>query len=125
MDIQVIKEKCRLNEYTPKPIKLHRVHSDHIFNENMSVKWNREKAAEHNAKVDMLKEQNRKEAAELSKKLQHDVCCYITENYDLDYATASRIEAFCYTEWHSCMSDYFSYIDTVSTFVQDILHPEE
>lgn len=125
MDIEVIKEKWRLGEYAPKPIKLHRVYSDHIFNENMSVKWNREKAAEHNAKVDMLKEQNRKEAAELSKKLKHDVRCYITENYDLNYATASHIEDFCYTEWHSCMSDYFAYIDIVSTFVQNILCPEE
>ena len=96
--------------------------ANYIFDEELSVKRNREMVAEHNAKVDAERAAAYAQQAELNKKLAHDVRCYITENYNLSYTVAAKIEKFCYQEKHSYMCDYFSYIDTIAELVDDIFY---
>ena len=121
MDISIIIEKYRLGEYRyvtkiPKKVK-----ADHIFDEELSVRRNREMVEEHNERVDLLRKESYNIQAELDKKLSHDICCYITENYDnITYDVALKIERFCYTEWHSDMYTLFSYVDTISEFVNGV-----
>ncbi len=124
MDIEVIKEKYRLGEYNCKMIFGVKLKSDHIFDEELSVRRNREMVDEYNAEVESQRKEAYTKQAELDKKLAHDICCYITENYDMDYATASRIQHFCYTEKHHDMNAYFDYIDIIADFVDSIINPD-
>jgi hypothetical protein len=102
-------------------LNLTKLSKDHVFDENLSVKRNREMVEEHNARVEAEKKEAYAKQAELDKKLTHDVCCYITENYDISYELAAKIQQFCYTEKHHDMYAYFDYIDTIAEFVDDIL----
>ena len=122
MDISVIRDKYNNREYNHNIKYGNKVPENYVFDEELTVKRNREMVAEHNAKVKAERDAAYAKQAELDKKLTHDVCCYITENYDISYSVATKIERFCYQEKHSCMCDYFSYIDTIAELVDDIIY---
>ncbi len=126
MDINDIMERYRLGDYRSKMTVPKKVRPDHIFDEELSVRRNREMVEEHNERVDLLRKESYNIQAELDKKLSHDICCYITETYhNISYEVAVKIKRFCYTHWHSEMYVFFNYIDIVSSFVDDILSEEE
>lgn len=121
MDIQKIREKWKNGEYHHNIVYGVKLSSDYIFDENLSVKRNRELVEEYNANVDALKKEASLKQLELSRKLRHDVCCFITENYTLDYAAAEKIECFCSVEYHSNMYSYFDYIPIIADLVDSIV----
>ena len=55
----------------------------YVFDEDLSVKRNREMVAEHNAKVEELRTVARMKQQELNNKLTEDVVAYIKEYYNL------------------------------------------
>lgn len=121
MDISEIRERYDNGYYRCKIEVPFTVSTDHVFDENLSVKRNREMAAEHNLKVkDMIKEKKNKQA-ELYHQLTNDVVTYIVDSYDLNEEQARIIERFVYAEKHSSMCDYFSYIDDIAYMVEDIV----
>ena len=122
MDISVIREKYKNGEYNHNIKYGNKVSENYVFDEELSVKRNREMVAEHNAKVDAERKAAYAKQAELDKQLAHDICCYITENYNLSYTVATKIERFCYDEKHSYMYDYLSYIDTIAELIDDIFY---
>ena len=97
----------------------------HIFDEELSVKRNREMVVEHNQKIDELKATQRQKQFELDKALTEDVVSYIKENYELTDKQARIVEQWVYREHHSFMCDYFSYIDTFADFAERLLNSEE
>lgn len=120
MDIQKIIEKYNQGEYKHDYSYKSKVKLDHVFDENLSVKQNREMAIKHNADIDIERANHRSAQIILEEKLDHDIICYITESYDLDYNTAKKVQQFCYKEKHHCMHDYFYYIDTIASFVEGL-----
>ena len=122
MDIREISEKYHNGEYTHHIKYGNKVADNYVFDEDLSVRRNREMVEEHNARVEAEKKEAYAKQAELYKKLTHDVCCYITENYDISYELATKIQQFCYTEKHHDMYAYFDYIDTIAEFVYDIIY---
>ena len=99
--------------------------ADHVFDEDLSVKRNREMVIEHNDRVEQLRARKRALQADLDRKLTEDVVKYIEENYDLTTAQARIVERWVYREKHSFMCDYFSYIDTFAEFADDIANLKE
>ena len=99
--------------------------ADHVFDEDLSVKRNREMVIEHNDKVEQLRARKRSLQADLDRKLTEDVVKYIEENYDLTPAQARIVEMWVYREKHSFMGDYFSSIDTFAEFADDIANLKE
>ena len=97
----------------------------HIFDEELSVKRNREMVLEHNQKIDELKAAQRQKQLELDKALTEDVVSYIKENYELTDKQAHIVEQWVYREHHSFMCDYFSYIDTFADFAERLLGSKE
>jgi hypothetical protein len=95
---------------------------DYVFDENLSVKRNREMVVEHNAKVDMQRAERSTKQAELDRKLTSDVVSYIKEYYDLNERQAQMVESWVYREKHAFMSDYFANIDTFAEFAYDLLN---
>lgn len=98
---------------------------DYVFDEDLSVKRNREMVIEHNDKVEHLRARKRSLQADLDRKLTEDVVKYIEENYDLTLAQARIVEMWVYREKHSFMCDYFSYIDTFAEFADDVINIKE
>ena len=125
LDIDEIKNKYNAGEYTYKVEIPKKVKPDHIFDEELSVRRNRELVIEHNDKVDQMQRDKNRKQAELSEKLTTDVVEYIKAYYDLDERQARILENFVYEHYHSFMSDYFGYIDTFADLAFQLLPVKE
>ena len=122
-DIKVFYDR---GEYTYRDeVRMEKLPENHIFDEDLSVRINREMVIEHNNKVDEHKVFKREKQAELDKQLTEDVIAYIKEYYPLNERQARIIENKVYTEYHSFMYDYFSYIDTFAEFAEELLDTNE
>ena len=100
----------------------HKVPENHVFDEELSVRRNREMAIEHNAKVEEERAAHYKRQSELNKKLTEDVVAYIVDNYDLSLAQAKIVEHWVYVEKHAYMLDYFSNIDVFAAFADEVVN---
>jgi uncharacterized protein YbcC (UPF0753/DUF2309 family) len=124
MELSTIRKKYEQKEYTSN-IKVERkLPEGYIFDEELSVRKNREMVEQHNATVEANRKASYALQGQLDRKLHHDVATYITESYDIDYDTAVKVERFCYEQKHDCMYSYFEFIDTISDFVEEILRKE-
>lgn len=125
MELETIRKKYEQKEYTSN-IKVERkLPEGYIFDEELSVRANREMVEQHNATVDTNREASISLQGQLHRKLKHDVATYITESYDIDYPTAVKIEKFCDEQKHHDMYSYFEFIPTIADFVEEILIGEE
>ena len=111
--------------YVPEETIPAKLMPDHIFDEDLSVKRNREMVVEHNQRVDELKAIKSERQAELNKKLTEDVVEYIKEYYNLSDKQARIVEQWVYREHHSFMYDYFQYVDTFAEFADDLVNQVE
>ena len=93
----------------------------YIFDENLSVKRNREMVFEHNQKVEDMRKEQRIKSNELSNKLTNDVVAYIVSTYDMNEDQARIVERYVYQKEHDFMTDYFSTIDEVAEMVEAAL----
>ena len=122
MDINEIRNKYNAGDYTYKVTIPAKVSIDHVFDEELSVKRNRELAAEHNYNIDIMQKDKRMKQRDLDKQLTKDVVDYITENYSLNREQARIVESFIFEEKHACMYDYFEAIDTFASFADDLVN---
>lgn len=126
MNIAEICKKYDKGDYTYKsPVILNKVSDNHVFDENLSVKRNRELAIEHNKHVDEMHAEAQKKQNMLYWQLTDAVIKYIVENYTLTEVQARQVERFVYSEHHAFMHDYFSYIDTYAAFAEELLTVKE
>lgn len=98
-----------------------KVKENHVFDEELSVRRNREMAIEHNKKVDAMRKEKTEKQNELYRKLTNDVVQYIVESYDIGETQARIVERYVYAEKHSFMGDYFSAIDDIAQMVESVL----
>ena len=124
LDIDEIKVNYNKGVYTYKVDIPKKVKPDHVFDEELSVKRNRELAQEHNDNVDRLWRNKNRIQGELNERLTYDVVVYMMENYDLTEQQAKIVENFVYQHYHSSMSDYFGYIDTYADFAFMLVEPK-
>ena len=125
LDINEIRNKYNVGEYTYRAEIPKKVKPDHVFDDELSVKRNRELAIEHNDNVDQMQREKNKKQAELHERLTTDVVDYIMAYYDLDEHQARIVESFTYQHHHSSMCDYFGYIDTYADFAFQLLPTKE
>jgi hypothetical protein len=120
LHINDIRAKYNAGEYTCKVNIPAKVKPDHIFDEELSVRRNRELAMEHNDNVDQMRRDKSRIQSELDQQLTDDVVEYIKEYYELDDRQARIVEGWVYREKHAFMCDYFSSVDSFAEFA-DIL----
>ncbi len=125
MDINEIRAKYNNGDYTYKVDIPKKLPADYVFDEELSVKRNRELVQEHNDNADLMRKDKNRIQRELDRRFTYDVVVYIMENYGLTESQAKTVEDFVYQEHHSFMSDYFSYIDTFADFASNLVSPEE
>lgn len=125
LDIDEIRVNYNNGVYTYKVDIPAKVKPDHVFDQELSVKRNRELAQEHNDNVDQLWRSKNRIQRELDKQLTNDVVAYMMENYSLTEHQAKIVENFVYQHYHSSMCDYFGYIDTYADFAFMLVEPRE
>lgn len=121
MDITEIRDKYKNKGYSYEVKIPKRLAEDYIFDENLTVKRNREMVAEHNQKVNNIREEAMRKQNELYQQLTEDVVTYIYINYNLSVPQARKVESYVYDQYHSCMYDYFEYIDTIAEFTEQVV----
>lgn len=124
-DIRKLYEQGHYTFKLPENADIKMLPVNYIFDEDLSVRRNRELVEEHNSRVEDLKRRKRAGQEDLNRQLTYDVVEYIKENYDLTEAQARLVEMFVYREKHAFMCDYFSYIDTFAEFADDIANLKE
>ena len=88
--------KYRCNMNIPK-----KVNDNYVFDEDLSVRKNREMVAEHNANIDKMRQEKNKESARLDRQLHDDVVAYIMVTCDMNKKQAEIVENYVYIEKHS------------------------
>lgn len=121
MNIADIRSKFNNGGYTVKMDIPNKVAETYVFDEELSVKKNKEMVLEHNRKVDEMRKQRDNLQTELSRQFTYDVIQHILNSYDVSETQARIIEAFVYNERHSSMTDYFGYIDTLCDMIEEVL----
>lgn len=121
MDISEIRSKYNNGDYTTHMDIPAKVKNNHVFDEELSVKRNREMVEEHNKKVDELRAEKTREQEKRNKQLVNDVVAYIMDCYDMNEEQARIVERFVYCNYHSAMCDYFSSIDNVAEMVEKVI----
>ena len=121
-DISEIRQAWDNGEYYCEIPVPNKVQENHVFDENLSVKRNREMAQEWNENVEQLKKDKMAKQADLYRQLKEDVIGYLMGTYDFTYKQAEAIESYTYIEKHSFMCDYFSGIDSFAELVENVLN---
>ena len=84
----------------------------HVFDENKSVKWNKEEVERRNILHDEEVKQLQKEKNILFNKLVYSVKLYIIEETKVKKATADKIYNYLYNEYHSYgMHEVLNHLD--------------
>ena len=125
MNINEIRYKYKHGGYTFNRYIPDKVAIGHVFDEELSVKRNRELVQEHNDNIDRLRRDKNRIQDELNKQLTYDVVVYIMTNYGFTERQAKIIESFVYQHYHYSMDEYFSYIEIFADFAEDLLTVKE
>lgn len=88
-----------------RPI-MKKVSSDHVFDEDMSVKWNREEVLKHNTAVENEKENYKQKCSELNKKRYEETITAIMKE-GFNRKQAELIEVQVSAKDHCPYSNYF------------------
>ena len=99
-----------------------KVSENYVFDENLSVKRNKEMVKEHNAKIDEMRCHKCKESAKLDRQFHDDVAAYIMGSCNMNKKQAEIIEIYVYAQKHTHMPDYFSAIDDVADMVEKVIN---
>ena len=121
-DISEIRQDYDNGRYRSNIVIPKRVTENYVFDEDLSVRKNREMVAEHNANIDKMRLEKNKESARLDRQLHDDVAAYIMGTCDMNKKQAEIVENYVYIEKHSYMGDYFSAIDEVAEMVEKVLN---
>ena len=122
--IEEIKQAWNDGEYRCDIEVPAKVKEGYVFDEELSVRRNRELVFEHNEKAESMRLEKSAKQVELNKKFKNDVVDYIADTYSMSKEKAAKIESFVNINWHACMYDYFIYIDDVAQFVEELLEME-
>lgn len=101
--------------------KMKRLQDDHVFDENQSVRWNRDKVAKWNDKVDKYLNSIKMEASKKQDDLHADAAKSLMEEFGFNQKQAEIIENHVYSDKHSCMNDYFYELKCIGELIHDVI----
>lgn len=103
--------------------RLLKVSSNHIFDENLSVKRNREMAEEHNRSVTMQTKMIFAEKNRLFNLLRDNcISAIVEESCFINTEMATEIFDVIYSEHHDTMNDFFWYMEEAIDFIDRMIN---
>lgn len=100
----------------------HRKFSEkHVFDDEKSVKWNREEVERQNEQLKQRKMEWDSEKSRLNAKLQNDCVQILKEDYGLNEAQAEKLYGHVFQEHHSYMHDFFIHLEEIAGVTKEIL----
>lgn len=93
----------------------------HVFDEEKSVKWNKEKVIYENNLINESKRVYQEESNRLNRKLHDDAVNALIDEYSFNKAQAERIWSFAYSEKHSHMNDVFYFVIELADLAEDLI----
>ena len=118
MELYEIEEKYKNGGYTCDMKIPNKVKDNHVFDEDLSVRRNREMAKEHNQMVTDMMAMRSKKQAELNMEFITDVIDYMVSSYNLNRNQAMTVERFVKQNFEE---DYFECIDSVAHLVEECI----
>lgn len=91
-----------------------------IFDEEKSVKWNREERERRIEAANKKREEYNKEQVRLNKMLKEDIIAAILNEYDFNEKQAEKIYDYAYEEKHSHMNDMFYFIVELADLFKEL-----
>lgn len=93
----------------------------HIFDENQTVKWNRNMVVRQNELIENDKKVYYTETNRLNKKLHEDAVKAIMNESKFNKAQAEKIWEYAYAEKHSYMNDVFNFVEELINLIEQII----
>lgn len=115
MYIDDISSKYRNGDYDNKmesPYSLRKYREDYVFDEDQSVKWNREEVIRKNKKVQDKKDTYKAESSRLQNQLNDDIIKAIMFEYGFNEEQAQIINGHAYDKHHS--SGYYEILNCLN-----------
>jgi hypothetical protein len=101
------------------PYPTGRFREDHVFDEDQSIKWNKDEVVRRNSEYDQKRNEYRADNNRLDKLLKDDVTYNLIYDFDLNQEQAEYTYDIAYTEKHSSMTDVFYYaVELAEYFVK-------
>lgn len=97
------------------------LHPGHVFDENMSVKWNNEQVKRHNERISAKIKENKKIQQQLNELVHTDAINALMNDYGISFEAAKITEQLAYDEKHYCMADYYCFLDTLGNFAKMVI----
>jgi len=95
--------------------------SNHIFDDNQSVKWNKEQVAIENEKIEKSKAEYREDKIILEGRFTNDIIAALMNSYGFNFKQAQKIENRVYSDHHHDMiNNYFFYLADTADFINEI-----
>lgn len=124
MDYDTIRGKINRDEYRSKveyPTEK-RVSESHVFNEEKSVKWNREEVERYNNAIYEQKMACHNSERAGYEEFTSDITSYLFYAYGFNAAMASKIYSKAYDRGHSSgYNNILEYVDEYADFAKDMI----
>ena len=122
-DIMEIFEDYKAGLYYPnnRDYQTSPLPENHVFDENLSVKENRERVKAHNEHCKEEAARRVKDSLDLMAKMHNDVVEYLQEEHSLSLAQARLIESRAWNKYHSCIHDFFIEVEELATWAKTLL----
>ena len=122
MTIFEVKKKAELCEYEPH-IKFYRKFpSDYVFDENLSVKENRELVKKHNEEVTMLRAEYILKRGECWSRFKNDMVEAITTETCLSEVQAVLVLDYVLKRFSRDDPNFYEEVEELAEFVQDVVN---
>lgn len=122
MTIEQVKMNYMAGKYTIDFSIFHTTYLDngYVFDENKSVKWNREQVKEFNRGVPAEIRRCREAQIQKDEEFKSDCIRAIRNDYNFGDSTASKIFVYCYAKYHSNMYEFFDNLEDIAELMHNI-----
>lgn len=93
----------------------------YIFDEDKSVKWNKEEVQRRNQEIADQYSAYRAENARLNNNLGDDVMNALVAEYGFSREQVLKIWGYAYNEKHSVMNDVFNFVTELADFYEEMV----
>ena len=114
-------ESAMKSPMIPDEVDFPRFKSGHVFDEEKSVRWNREEVERLNELYDKEKDRLKKAANKKFEEAKSLAKSFIQFHTECNENQASVIFSYVYEHYHSILSDFFEKLDEITFLFRDFV----